>query len=171
MKRQGRILMVENEERWRNLVGDTLRRGGFQVDTVGTLVEAEAALRSNWYHLAILDIRLDDDNDDTDIEGLKVLYGEIVAASIRDAMMVIVLSSFGTKEQMRQAFTEGKVIDFLDKTKFNNLHFRVQVQQLFDEEAHINLNLAIHWQQVETPEQVVVGLEVDGNRIKRETQE
>jgi len=171
MNRPGRILMVENEERWRKLVGDTLRSGGFQVDTASTLVEAEAALRSNWYHLAILDIRLDDDSDDTDVEGLKVLYGEIVAASIRDALMIIVLSSFGTKEQMRQAFTEGKVIDFVDKTKFNNLHFRDQVQQLFAGEAHNNLNLAIHWQQVETPQQAVVGLEVDGNRVKRDTPE
>jgi len=46
MNRPGRILMVENEERWRKLVGDTLRSGGFHVDTASTLVEAEAALRS-----------------------------------------------------------------------------------------------------------------------------
>jgi DNA-binding response OmpR family regulator len=169
MNRQGRILIVENEERWRNLVGDTLRRGGFQVDTAGTLVEAQAALQSNWYHLAILDIRLDDDSDDSDIEGLKVLYDEIVASSIRDAMMIIVLSSFGTKEQMREAFTSAKVVDFLDKAKFNNLHFRSRVQQLFAEDAHLNLKLDIHWQQVETPEQVVVGLDVNNQRIKRDT--
>lgn len=171
MNRQGRILIVENEERWRNLVSDTLQRGGFQVDTAGTIAEAEAALRERWYHLAVLDIRLDDDSDDSDIEGLNLLYGEIIEASIRDAMMVIVLSAFGTKEQMRKAFTSDKIVDFLDKTDFDNLAFRSQVQQLFTQKARINLKLAIHWQQVETPEQLIVGLDLDNHRVKRDTPE
>ncbi len=171
MNRLGRILIVENSESWRDLVGDTLRRGDFSVDTVGTIAEAEAALHEGWYHLAVLDIRLDDDTDDSDVEGLNLLYGEIIEASIRDAMMVIVLSAFGTKEQMRKAFIEDKIVDFLDKADFDNLVFRSQVQQLFATKARINLKLAIHWQQVETPEQLVVGLEIDSHRVKRGTPE
>jgi DNA-binding response OmpR family regulator len=171
VSRQGRILVVENTERWRNLVSDTLLRGGFKVDTAGTIAEAETALRESWYHLAVLDIRLDDDSDETDLEGLNLLYGEIIEASIRDAMKVIVLSAFGTKEQMRKAFTAGKVVDFLDKADFDNLAFRSQVQELFTPAAHINLNLAIHWQQVETPAQLVVGLDLGGHRVKRGTPE
>jgi len=42
-------------------------------------------------------------------------------------MKVIILSAFGTKEQMREAFRDYKVADFLSKDNFNRRVLRESV--------------------------------------------
>jgi hypothetical protein len=85
---------------------------------------------------------------------------------LSEAIKVIILSAYGTKEQMRLAFRDHKVADFLSKDEFNNRAFLESVRQVFSE-VNINLALDVHWQQVSGPEQVVLNLNVDGTRVKR----
>jgi hypothetical protein len=68
---------------------------------------------------------------------------------------------------MRVAFRDHKVADFLSKDDFNNRAFLESVRQVFSKEVNINLELDVLWQEVNGPQQVVLNLEVDGIRLKR----
>jgi two-component system, OmpR family, response regulator QseB len=57
-----RILLVEDNDRLVDLIGQGLRAGGFAVDAFQTLGDADAALASVPYDVAILDLGLPDGN-------------------------------------------------------------------------------------------------------------
>jgi len=55
-----RVLLIEDNERLAELVGDGLRPAGFSVDSFGTAADAAAALGTVSYDAAILDLGLPD---------------------------------------------------------------------------------------------------------------
>jgi CheY-like chemotaxis protein/thiamine kinase-like enzyme len=166
MSRKGRILIVENEGRWREALTAILSQEGFQVDAVGTTAQAKECLRQGFYHFAILDIRLDDDSDSKDNEGFNLLL-ELKDKRLQEAMAVVVLSAFGTKEQMREAFSKHKVVDFIDKADFDDMEFTRQVQQIFANKIRANFSLEIHWPTGKGPEQQVGNLRYGGAPVKK----
>jgi CheY-like chemotaxis protein len=167
MNRKGRVLLVDDDERWRNVLSDTLEQGGFQTDFVGTTTEALACLAKTFYHLAVLDIRLEE-GDLGNAEGMSLLK-HMTEYGLLGGMEVIMLSAYGTKEQMRQAFAKYGVTDFLSKDLFDDQEFLEQVRQVFSEGLRINLDLAIHWQQLSDAEQAVINLELGGTRVRRDS--
>jgi CheY-like chemotaxis protein len=168
MSRQRRILVMDDQKRWRDILSDTLRSGGFHVDAVETRAQALGRLAEAFYHLLVLDIRMDD-LDASNVEGMDLLR-ELDRRGLSAATGVIMLSAYGTKEQMRTAFRQHKVADFLTKEEFDNLEFLKQVRQVFADEVRINLDLVVNLQDVSGPEQLVLNLELDdGTRVKRDT--
>ncbi len=55
-----RLLLVEDSARLQHLVGEVLREGGYFLDAVGNVADAEAALASVVYDLVIVDLGLPD---------------------------------------------------------------------------------------------------------------
>lgn len=165
MIRQARVLVVDDLEQWRDELVETLQRGGFKVDSASTASQALEQLNQSLYHLLVLDIRMVD-ADQSNTGGIELL-AELDNRGLSEATKVIILSAYGTKEQMRLAFRDHKVADFLSKDDFNNQVFLENVRQIFSKEVSINLELHIHWQQVSGPEQVVLHVEVDGTRFRR----
>ncbi len=166
MNRQGRILIVDDLERWREIISHTLRCSGFHVDTAATTGQAWERLAKTFYHLLVLDISMDD-TDQTNVEGMELL--QTLDENFGPAVAIIMLSAHGTKEQMREAFRDYSVIDFLAKEDFDNLEFREQVQRFFSHQIRINFDLDIHWQNVSGPKKVVLGVKVNQSRIKNST--
>src|SRR6266699_2909345 len=146
MNRQGRILVVDDLEKWRKQLVEALQREGFYADSASTATEALERLDETFYHLLLLDVRLVD-SEPSNQEGITLL-DELDRRSLSDATKVIILSAYGTKEQMRTAFAKHKVVDFLSKDKFNKHLFLESVQQVFSKEVNINLALDILWQEV-----------------------
>lgn len=167
MNRQGRILIVENEQRWRNALTGVLQKAGFQAEAVETTRQAWECLEEAFYHLAILDIRMEDD-DPTDTEGISLLR-RLSAEGLTEAMSIIMLSAYGTKEQMREGFKDHDIADFLAKEDFDDREFIEQVRKIIATRLPVNLSLAIHWQQVSGPDQVVLNLKIGGARIKHKS--
>jgi CheY-like chemotaxis protein len=167
MTKPVRILIVDDEEKWRERLSKTLERGGFQVEALATKKQALERLSETFYHLLVLDIRLEDTNQ-SNIEGMQLL-DKLDEFDLGGAMKVMMLSAYGTKEQMREAFRNHKVTDFIEKDDFDNLEFLEHVRQIFTNEVRINPDLAILWQGVSDPNQVVINLEMDGTRVKRDT--
>lgn len=167
MKRLGRILIVDDQERWREALSATLRRGNFQVDTAATITQARAQLAATFYHMIVLDIRMEE-ADQGNVEGMHLLQA-MEDSGLTSALAVIMLSAHGTREQMRTAFRQYRVADFLTKEDFDNLEFFEQVQHIFAHELHIHLGLTIHWQNGSRPDQVVIGTEIDNIRVRRDT--
>jgi CheY-like chemotaxis protein len=165
MSRQRRVLVVDDLEKWRELLIETLQREGFYANSASTVAEVFQRLEETFYHVLVLDIRLID-TEPANEEGIELL-GELDRRGLIAATQVIILSAYGTPERMRLAFKDYRVADFLSKDEFTKRAFLESVQQAFSEQAPINLSLEIHWQQVNGPEQAVAHLEIDGIRVKR----
>lgn len=165
MNRQGRILIMDDEESWRTMLSDTLKRGGFLVHTAPTAKEALKCLEETFYHVLVLDVRMEEHNPDN-VDGMTLL-NEIKKRGLNPAIKVIMLSAYGTTEQMRVTFKDYQVVDFVSKNTFDNLIFLGNLHQIFLTEVHINLELAIHWQQGSSPELAILNMEIAGTRVKR----
>jgi len=164
MNRQGRILVVDDLEKWRDQLVATLQSDGFLVDSESTVEQVLRKLTETFYHLLILDIRLED-TDQSNEGGIELLR-ELNERELSEATKVIMLSAHDTKEQMRTAFKDYKVSDFLSKDKFSRKILLESVHQVFSDDVHINLGLQVIWRQVTGPEQMVHNLEVEGKRLR-----
>jgi DNA-binding response OmpR family regulator len=158
MNKQGRILIVEDREDWRETLSEELRDVQFRVDTAENLEQAHLFLRSGLYHVLILDIRLSD-SDTSNTDGLKLLE-ELGKIGLTDAIQVIMLSSYGTKDRTRKAFRDHKVADFIFKTRLNHQTFVEDVRRVFSEDVGINLRMNISWSGTSNPEHAVLNLKL-----------
>jgi CheY-like chemotaxis protein len=165
MDRQGRVLIVDNLEQWRNALIEMLRDSDYQADSASTVTEALQRLNESFYHVVVADIRMEE-IDESNIDGMNLLR-ELDRCGLSEATKVIMLSAYGTEEQMRTAFRDYKVADFLSKEKFNKQVFLESVQRAFSVEGSINPALEILSQPRSRLEQIVLTLKVAGTNIKR----
>ncbi len=88
---QLRILLVEDDESSYDPITRWLKEEGYVVRLATSYAEAKSALETDHFHLAIVDIRLvDEDPENTD--GLQLLE-DIERLQLRDAMPTIVLTA------------------------------------------------------------------------------
>ncbi len=99
------LLIVDDEESFRKLIGRELERVGYAVQTAGGLEEARRALTQRTFHVVILDVRMPDGS------GLEMLK-EIKEAS--PSTEVVMLTAYGTVQEAIRAMKEG-AHDFLTK--------------------------------------------------------
>src|SRR5579885_1210226 len=159
MSKQGRILIVEDREEWRHTLVAALQRAGFEAMAVESADKARHLLNTELYNVLVLDIRLVE-GDTSHIDGLKLLQ-DLDQRHLTEVIQVIMLSSYGTKDQMRTAFRDYKVADFVFKQRFNGLAFLEDVQRVFNRNVCINLNMDIRWSQASSAEPVVVNLKLN----------
>lgn len=167
MDKPGRILIVDNLAQWREELVETLQRAGFHAASASRVTEALESLNDYLYHVLVIDIRMNETDHDN-IEGINLLQ-ELDNLGLSEATKVIMLSAYGTEEQMRAAFREYKVADFLSKNKFTKKVFLESVQWVFSEQVNINLGLDIHWQPRSNSAQAILNLEMGGIPVKRGT--
>lgn len=163
MSYQGRILVVDDEKRWREFLQEALTAEGFQVDAIATTEEANKRIADNLYHLFVFDIRLED-SDSENVEGMELL-DSLTKLGLGGAMEVIMLSAYGTREQMRESFREYDVADFIDKQQFDDREFLELVRRIFAERVRINLGLRILWQSVSGPMEVARSIKLPEGRV------
>ena len=164
MKKQGRILVVDDTESWREHLVEKLEQDGFHVEAVSSATEVRTRLEEALYHLVVLDICLDG-TDESNTDGIGLLR-ELGTRGLSDAVKIIMLSGVGTKEQMRMAFKDYGVTDFMPKQEFSRQEFLQGVHKAL---SRINLALDIIWMQTKKSEQAVLSLEFDGARVERNT--
>lgn len=166
MGNQGRVLIVEDLPNWQELLKRTLVSEDLQVDVAASFPEAIHKLEQNFYHLAVLDVRLVD-QDPSNSEGMTIL-DRLQEKRLGDAMAKIMLSAYGTLAQMRNAFKHHKVADFIAKEDFDRTQFRQTVRKVFHEEIRNNFALKIILEDGLTYEELLSGVEIDGVRLKKD---
>lgn len=100
------ILVIDDEEQIRELIGIYLRKQGFQVSAAGTSQAAMEALRQRLPDLVVLDIGLADE------DGLKVL------ADIKKAfpgVKIIMLTGMGFVEDLLQEAVQKGADGYVSK--------------------------------------------------------
>ncbi len=144
---QGRILVVDDDQRWRNTFHRFLNAEGYSVTLTSSFQEAIEALEKGCFHLAVVDIRLVDWDKDNE-EGLKIL-AHMKEMGLAEVTKSIVVTAYGTTARQRSAFKKYNVLDFIPKEGEDDIQgldqyeFIGLVHQAFDE-IKINPGLEIN---------------------------
>src|SRR5208283_5699307 len=125
MKNQATLLLVDDDRHVLNSMAEWLREQGYKTDTAASLAEGLAAVDHKPYDLALVDIRLAD-NDGFDL--LAHIRGK------RPETSVIMLTGYGSVESAVEAIRLG-AFDFLTKP-------------LIDEELNMAIQRALNQQEV-----------------------
>ncbi len=110
-----RILVIDDYPNWQKLMTEILVEEGYEVDCAGSHDEAKTLIQNNNYKVAILDIRLIDDQH-YNVGGLLLLK-EIRTYSPR--IRVVILTGYPTTEQRELAINEYGADEYISKT--NNI--------------------------------------------------
>jgi len=112
------VLVVDDEQSLRQVLELFFRKEGFEVDTAGSLAEAEKSIEANAYDLVLTDLRMAKPDD-----GLNVLRA---AVRKNPWTQVVVLTAYGTVETAKEAMKLG-AYDYLTKP-FENAALRKVVR-------------------------------------------
>jgi DNA-binding response OmpR family regulator len=141
---RGRILFADNNADFRTTRARLLHPH-YQVLEASSVQEAEQCLHERWVHLAILDIRLEDDSDKKDISGLQ-----LAQAPAYRALPKIILTSYATVEAARVAL--GPVlgglppaVNFLQKDEGAEAMIAA-IEESLAHHVRINWNLVLQTQ-------------------------
>jgi len=164
MASRRRILVVEDLKNWQDILKRTLARDGFEVDIASSFEEGIEKLKTTFYPLAIIDIRLVD-YDESNVAGMTIL-DQLQQLGLGEAMEKVMISAYGTKEQMREAFKHHDVADFILKDQFDRDEFREIVREIFDKRVQANFNLDIILEDGLTLEELLTGVRLEESRLK-----
>lgn len=106
---RGTLLLVDNKPDFLRTRAELLEQGGYRVLIASTVAEAKQILAENLIDLAIIDIRLENDDDENDVSGL------ILAKKIPSWIPKMILTNYPTVNLVREAFRDIGAIDFIAK--------------------------------------------------------
>ncbi|HNT74842.1 MAG TPA: response regulator [Anaerolineae bacterium] len=120
-----RVIVVDDDPSWRQILGEILGDAGLAVDVAADLPTALACLRAAPHRLAVVDLALGD-GDYANQDGLQVLD----AVRRQDpGCAAILLTGFATVELAVSALTQHGAFYCLRKETFNRAEFRQLVQR------------------------------------------
>ncbi len=132
MTRQGRVLVVDDEEGFCELLESLLAKEGFQVDTTTDPLRCKALIQDNSYDLVFLDLKM------PDVDGLQLLR---FIKEFDENIVVIMVTAHGTIESAVEAMKYG-AYDYVSKPFQKNEFLRLtrkawDKRQLLIEMSHL----------------------------------
>lgn len=91
------LLLIDNDSRFLHILQENLVNHGYDVISATNIQEARAVIGLKTFNLAILDIRLENDDDENDFSGLDL------ALEIDHSIPKIILTAFPTWESVQAA--------------------------------------------------------------------
>lgn len=139
-----KIFLADNDVDFLDTRAEFLEQEGYQVIKAYTLADAKKYLQEEWVPLAILDIRLENDDDEKDISGIMLLKADFMRPISK-----IVLTNFPDAALIRElvlAGQSGKSITLNVIAKHEDPDALIQaVREAFAEHVRINWDLHIDW--------------------------
>jgi len=140
----GHILFVDNDPDFLNTRAEFLKREGYEIFKALTISEAAWFLENANIHLAIVDVRMQDDDDERDVSGLSLVTQEVYRSVHR-----IILTGHPSTDTARIALKpqpsgRGLAIDYLKKEDAPETFIQA-VHDVFAHHVRINWNLHIDW--------------------------
>lgn len=114
-----RAIVVEDDQAWQQIMSEILSDCGMDVDVAGSLEEAIPLLKAHPHRLAIADLSLSANHNNTD--GLRVLEN---IKHLDPECKSILLTGFATVEVAVAALTRHHAHTFLQKESFNRGQFK-----------------------------------------------
>lgn len=135
----GKVLVIDNDDGWQVAMSSDLKEKGFHVKTVGSFDDALNELNNSLFHLVVIDNHLSRNMPKGGMELLRRLK----QLEISEAIEKILITSTPMTEDMREAFKEHDVADFLSKDEYETPTFQQTVLEIFNRRVQANFNLEI----------------------------
>jgi DNA-binding response OmpR family regulator len=138
------ILFADNDPDFLQTRAEFLQNEGYQVVFANSPVEAEELLNDHTIHLAILDVRLSDDDDEKDISG-ELLAQKVEFRNIPKIILTGKPNPYTSRDSLRQ-HPSGfyPAINYLIKEEGPQVLVSA-VKDAFADHVHINWDLKIDW--------------------------
>jgi len=140
---KGRILVVDDLPDWRTTLSGILLDGGYEVRAAGSREEALRLLEAERFHLAVLDVRLDEADEDNQ-EGLDLMRQiKVFDPTIR----IIILTGYANVRMVTDALrpqSDGLALAYSFIEKPNSQELLTFIQSAFEHEIKINWNMVIN---------------------------
>ncbi|MBE0683964.1 MAG: DNA-binding response regulator [Anaerolineales bacterium] len=138
------ILFADNTPDFLITRAEFLEKQGYRVQKAFTFIEAKRLLTEAYFHLAILDIRMQNDDDEKDVSGLTLAKDPAYRSIPK-----IILTSYPTVEAVKEALgpvLEGlpPAVNFISK-KDEYQAMIDAVDDAFAQFVRINWDLGIQW--------------------------
>ncbi len=138
------ILFVDNRASFLDVYARLLEDEGYEVIKALSLHEAYEVLQKKHVHLAILDLRIEDEDDPNDVSGLEFAQKKELSY-----LPKIILTAYSSYENVRRALepTVGGIppaVNFLDKVEGPH-PFINAVKSAFTQYVHLNWDLITNW--------------------------
>lgn len=164
------ILFVDNDPDFLATRAEFLERAGYQVTKATNLADAEKHLREGLIHLAIIDIRMMDDDDEKDVSGMTLINADFARAITK-----IVLTSFNTPlvRDLVRAAQPGQplIIDVIEKGEGPATLIEA-VNEAITRHVRINWDLVIDWKARDHFSLVkLIDPELEGERLLNRAEE
>jgi DNA-binding response OmpR family regulator len=136
------ILLVDNDLHFIKARAESLEKAGYFVLKATSVDKAQQLLSESHIHLAVIDLRLSDDNDEKDVSGLMLAKKDEYKHIPK-----IILTRYATYQGVREALSgalEGvpPAVDFIAKQEGSEA-FLVAVEKAFRQYVRINWDLFI----------------------------
>ncbi len=133
------ILLVEDLERFSTPLMRWLDGEGYRVTLADTYDKALSALDEKHFHLAIVDIRLQDDDEENE-QGMTLL-GDVEKRQLDDVMPCIMLTAYARVDTILEATQEYQVARYIQKKSGYRTELLKAVRELFDGQIKISSHL------------------------------
>ncbi len=121
MDKKNRIMIVDDEKFWRDLLKEVLENDGHEVISVDKGDRAIKLIENQNFDVIILDIRIDSESE---FKGIEVLDHVKKKSSITP---VIMLTAYGTVQTVKDSFKKG-AYDYFEKGNVSNDEIRQKVK-------------------------------------------
>jgi CheY-like chemotaxis protein len=144
MKSKGRVLVVDNNPTLLASVGDFLEANGYSVLTTHSPQQALKLTEEEIVHLCIIDVRLTDDYDETDVSGLDL------AAAMDPVIPKIMLTAYENPDPIIRSLSPDKrgialAVDFVLK-RLGPYILLGAVEKVFQSKVRLNTEMEITWE-------------------------
>jgi DNA-binding NarL/FixJ family response regulator len=115
----GTALVVEDDAGWRGLLSDLLAEAGYQIQQCSSYVEAQGALRSAAYQLAVVDLSLASSlQPEANQDGFRLLV-----TTQKLNIPTIIVSGYADPGVIERAYAEYQLFACLEKQAFDRRGF------------------------------------------------
>ena len=125
-REQRRILIVEDEKKWQDVLETMLRNEGHLVEVAASYGEALGELWRKPFGLVVIDLRLSP-MDEANRDGAALLED-----ASNKGIPAIVITGYGSLDLAREAVKEYNVLSFLDKASFDSERFKELVKETME---------------------------------------
>ncbi len=139
------ILVADNKEESLTTYGEYLENHGYIVHKASSPEEARYLLENTRLHFAILDLRLERDEDEKDKSGLQI------AKQAARSVPKMILTNFPAYQDVVEVMKQDvhhlqPAVEFLDKRTTKLADLATAVAEALQKYVQINWELVIHWE-------------------------
>jgi DNA-binding NarL/FixJ family response regulator len=121
----GNVLVAEDDTGWRSLLTELLVEAGYHVEQCSSYVQALGTLRSEVFHLAVVDLSLASSlQPDANQDGFRLL-----ATTQKLGVPTIIVSGYAEPAVIERAYAEYQLFACLEKQAFDRKTFRSTVDK------------------------------------------